>query len=123
KIGIRVGLVARETDEQAWEAALEGHQLDRAARLRTLLKRESQSDWNRRVAQLAFEADVYDGVYWTGLYSTGRTAAPLLVGGYRKVADYLRRYLSLGVTKLLLTKVDTEDEFAHAGAVLSLLDR
>jgi alkanesulfonate monooxygenase len=121
-IGVRVGLVARETDEEAWAAALKDHHVSRAARLRTLLKRESQSEWNRRMAQLASEADLYDGVYWTGLYSTGRTAAPLLVGSYDKVGEYLGRYIALGVSKLLLTKVDTEDDFRHAHAVLARLD-
>jgi len=123
EMGIRVGLVARRTSEEAWTAALQGHRVDRAARLRTLLKRESQSDWNRRMALLAAEADVHDDVYWTGLYSTGRTGAPLLVGSYDQVAEYLDRYIALGVTKLLLTKVDTEDEFQHARIVLDRLGR
>jgi alkanesulfonate monooxygenase SsuD/methylene tetrahydromethanopterin reductase-like flavin-dependent oxidoreductase (luciferase family) len=121
EIGIRVGLVARPTAEEAWTAALDGHRVDRAARLRTLLKRESQSDWNRRLALLAAEADVHDRVYWTGLYSTGRTGAPVLVGGYEEVAGYLGRYVTLGVTKLLLTKVDTDEDFHHAQAVLTRL--
>ncbi|WP_049718795.1 LLM class flavin-dependent oxidoreductase [Streptomyces caatingaensis] len=123
EMGIRVGLIARRTAEEAWAAALENHRVDRAARLRTLLKRESESDWNRRLARLASEADVHDGVYWTGLYSAGRTGAPLLVGSYDQVTEYLERYISLGVTKLLLTKVDTEEEFRHARTVLTRLDK
>ncbi|HEX8346501.1 MAG TPA: LLM class flavin-dependent oxidoreductase [Actinoplanes sp.] len=121
EMGIRVGLVARDTAEEAWAAALDGHRVDRAAKLRTLLKRESESDWNRRLALLATEADVHDGVYWTGLYSTGRTGAPVLVGSYDEVARYLDRYVALGVTKLLLTKVDTDADFRHAQAVLTRL--
>ncbi|WP_378059307.1 LLM class flavin-dependent oxidoreductase [Actinophytocola glycyrrhizae] len=120
-MGIRVGMVARPTDEEAWAFALDGHQVDRASRLRTLLKRESESDWNRRLALLASEADVHDEVYWTGLYSTGRTGAPLLVGSYDQVARYLGRYLALGVTKLLLTRVDSEHDFHHTNAVLTRL--
>jgi alkanesulfonate monooxygenase len=121
QIGIRVGLVARESGDEAWAVALRDHHVDRAARLRTLLKRESHSDWNRRMATLAAQADVHDGVYWTGPYSTGRTAAPVLVGSYEQVAGYLARYVALGVTKLLLTKVDTEEDFRHARAVLTRL--
>jgi alkanesulfonate monooxygenase len=122
EIGVRLGIVARQTGEQAWTAALDGHQVDRAARLRTLLKRESQSEWNRRLARLAAEASVYDEVYWTGPYSTGRTGAPFLVGSYDEVAAYLDRYIALGVTKLLLTKVDSGEEFGHTRAVLSRLE-
>jgi alkanesulfonate monooxygenase SsuD/methylene tetrahydromethanopterin reductase-like flavin-dependent oxidoreductase (luciferase family) len=120
-MGIRVGLVARPTAKEAWTVALADHKVDRAARLRTLLKRESPSDWSRRMALLAAEADVRDEVYWTGLFSTGRTGAPLLVGSYDQVAAYVERYLALGVTKLLLTKVDTDDEFHHARTVLARL--
>lgn len=118
-MGVRVGLVARETDEEAWAAARKDHLVDRAARLRTLLKRDSQSDWNARMARLASDADVYDDVYWTGPYSTGRTAAPVLVGSYDSVARYLDRYVELGVSSLLLTKVDSEEDFRHAHAVLA----
>ena len=121
-LGVRVGLLGRQTDDEAWATALKDHQVSRAARLKTLLKRESQSDWNRRLACLAAEGEVYDGVYWTGPYSTGRTAAPMLVGSYDNVAEYLSRYLALGVSKVLLTKVDTEDDFRHAHEVLRRVD-
>ena len=57
----------------------------------------------------------------TGPYGTGRTGAPLLVGSYERVAGYLDCYVALGVSKLLLTRVDTEDEFAHCAAVLARL--
>lgn len=51
---------------------------------------------------LASEADVYDDVYWTGLYRTRRRAAPLW-GSYDKVARY--------------PYWDAEEDFQHAGAV------
>ena len=121
EVGVRVGLIARASGEEAWAVALDGHHVDRAARIRTLLKRESQSDWNRRMANLAAEGDIYDDVYWTGAYSTGRTGAPLLVGNYDAVARYLQRYVDLGVSKLLLARVSTEDEFRHAREVLCRL--
>jgi hypothetical protein len=40
---------------------------------------------------------------------------PALDGSYDEVAAYLDRYLALGVTKLLLTKVDSEEESAIPG--------
>jgi alkanesulfonate monooxygenase len=121
EVGVRVGIVARPAEEEAWAAALNGHSVDRAAQIRTLLKRESHSDWNRRMANLAAQGDVFDGVYWTGFYRTGRTGAPLLVGDYDTVARYVQRYIDLGVSKLLLATVSTEDDFRHAQEVLSRL--
>jgi alkanesulfonate monooxygenase len=116
ELGVRFGLVARETDGEARAAALKDNPMDRATRLRMLLKRESESVWSRRIAQLASEANIHDEVYWTGLYT------PLLVGSYARVADYLSRYVALGVSKLLLAKVDSEEGFQHTRAVLDRLD-
>ncbi|GAB7046438.1 LLM class flavin-dependent oxidoreductase [Catenuloplanes indicus] len=118
RIGIRVGLIARPTDEEAWDVARRGYPPDRRAMAMTALKTRSESDWNRRIARLAVAADVHDEVYWTGAYRSDRALMPQLVGSYERVAAYLRRYLALGVRELLLGGVLDEEEFAHCDVVL-----
>jgi alkanesulfonate monooxygenase len=44
---------------------------------------------------------------------------PLLVGSYRRVADYLDRYLTFGVDTVLLGALDTNEDFHHIAETLS----
>jgi alkanesulfonate monooxygenase len=120
-LGIRVGLIARPTDEEAWEVARREYVPDRRSRAMTMLKTRSESDWNRRIAELAVTGETHDGVYWTGAYRADRGLMPQLVGSYDRVTAYLERYLALGVRRLLLGGVITEEEFRHCDVVLSRL--
>ena len=118
EIGIRIGLLARDTDAQAWRIARARHPDDRRAELKTAMRKKSESEWSRRLAVLAGAGETFDEVYWTGAYRTDRGAMPLLVGSHRRVADYLDRYLALGVRTILLGGLDTEEDFRHAAVVL-----
>jgi alkanesulfonate monooxygenase len=118
-IGIRIGLIARPTREQAWSAARALFPQERVERLRTAMRKRSESDWIRRLAQLAAEDGVYDGVYWTGAFRNDKGSMPALVGTYREVADYLERYLALGVRTVILGSADTEEDFQHVAVVLA----
>lgn len=119
QIGIRIGLVARPTDEEAWSTARALYPEERIARLKTEMRKRSESDWIRRLAHLATEDGVYDEVYWTGAYRNDKGNMPLFVGSYRKVADYLERYLALGVSTVILAGLLTEEQFQHAAVVLA----
>jgi alkanesulfonate monooxygenase len=119
RIGIRIGLVARPTDEEAWSAAQELYSEDRSARLKTAMRKKSESDWIRRMAHLATDnGGLHDEVYWTGAFRADKGNMPVLVGSYRKVADYLERYLDLGVSTLILGGGFGEEDFEHASVVL-----
>jgi alkanesulfonate monooxygenase len=120
KIGIRIGILARDTDDEAWSIAHDLYPDDRRARMKTVMRKKSPSEWNRRLAELATEEDgLYDEVYWTGAFRADKGNMPLLVGSYSKVADYLERYLALGVSTVILAGVLTEEDFKHADIVLA----
>jgi alkanesulfonate monooxygenase len=119
KAGIRIGLVARPTKEEAWSAARALFPEERSTRLMTAMRKRSESDWMRRLAHLATAEGIYDEVYWTGAFQ--KESMPMLVGSYRDVADYLERYLALGVRTVILGGVYTEEEFQHVAAVLAEL--
>jgi alkanesulfonate monooxygenase SsuD/methylene tetrahydromethanopterin reductase-like flavin-dependent oxidoreductase (luciferase family) len=121
RTGIRIGLLARATDEEAWLAAREQYPSDRLSHLKTVMRQKSESDWSRRLANLALADETYDDVYWTGAYRAGKGSAPLLVGSYERVAEYLDRYLELGISYVLLGGIFTDEEFRHNAAVLSRL--
>ncbi len=119
RIGIRIGLIARDTDEEAWSVARALYPEDRRARLKTAMRKKSPSDWNRRLAELATDEGVYDEVYFTGAFRADKGNMPVLVGSYRQVADYLERYLKLGVSAVILAGVTSDEDFEHANVVLS----
>jgi alkanesulfonate monooxygenase len=45
------------------------------------------------------------------------------VGSYGKVADYLERYLDLGVSTVILAGGFGEEDFEHASVVIGALRR
>jgi alkanesulfonate monooxygenase len=120
-VGIRLGIIARETAESAWATAMSNYHVSRAEEMRLALKRNSESDWIRRLATLATDAKVHDEVYWTGMFERGRGGAPFIVGSYQQVASYIDRYVALGVSKLILAQMDDMQEYQHAANALSRL--
>ncbi|GAA0572047.1 LLM class flavin-dependent oxidoreductase [Paractinoplanes ferrugineus] len=118
-IGIRIGVLARPTAEQAWNEARARYPIDRAAIVRTRLKQKSPSEWTRRLAVLAAGAETYDEVYWTGAFTSGASSFPLLVGDYEQVGAYLGQYHAAGVRTVLAAGVNTADDYRHADQVFS----
>lgn len=116
--GIRLGVIARASAEEAWSTARSQYVPNRETRLKARMRRRSSSDWSRRIANLAAESEVHDGVYWTGALLSDKGSMPLLVGSYKDVGDYLAEYLDLGIGALLLGGVYSEEDFRHAGVVL-----
>ncbi|MFF5563263.1 LLM class flavin-dependent oxidoreductase [Streptomyces sp. NPDC012623] len=119
KIGIRIGILARESRDEAWAVAHARYRSNRAAELQTTLKKRSESDWSRRLAHLSSRGGVHDEVYWTGAFHSGKGSMPLLVGGHGEVADYLERYLSLGVDTIILGGPLDEGEFRTTSRVIA----
>lgn len=122
-LGIRFGLIARPTDEAAWEIAHSLYQQDEYARARLAMMRRSESQWNRRLAELASAGELYDDVYWTGTFRSGKGGFPLLVGDYGRVTRYLEGYLDTGVSVIITGGVRTAEDFHHADVVFSALRR
>ncbi|WP_019067351.1 LLM class flavin-dependent oxidoreductase [Streptomyces hokutonensis] len=121
RLGVRFGIIARESDDKAWEAAQARSTESRSGRLQVRMRKHSDSDHIRRMAYVAEEGELHDNVYWTGPYRNGRGYMPYLVGSYDRVAAYARRYLDCGVRTILLGSMANEEEFEHAGVVLSRL--
>ncbi|WP_159944663.1 MULTISPECIES: LLM class flavin-dependent oxidoreductase [unclassified Nocardiopsis] len=117
-IGVRLGIIARTSSKEAWSVARSQFVPNRETRLKARIRRRSSSDWSRRIANLATDSEVYDGVYWTGAYLSDKGSMPILVGSYEEVSDYLARYLDVGVGALLLGGVFSREDFHHAGVVL-----
>jgi alkanesulfonate monooxygenase len=109
--GIRVGIIARATVDEAWDVAHARFPDDRRGRLsHALAMKTSDSAWHRTLSQLARERPAGGSPYWLWPFEQHRTFCPYLVGDFATVAQEIARYLSLGHTSFILDiPLDAED--------------
>lgn len=110
--GIRVGILARETDDEAWEVAHDRFPPDRKGELtHQLAMKVSDSKWHQ---QLSDDDRGSDGsVYWLGPFKRYQTMCPYLVGSYTRVAEELARYLDRGYRTFILDIPSERRDLGH----------
>lgn len=118
-----VGIVARPTAGQAWEAAREHYAGSRRDQLaaRVFNKRITSSQ-HRANLEAAAGAELYDECLWYGADRIGMDC-PKLVGSYGEVAQALAAYEDLGVRTLILDLPFAVAEYEHVGLVLEAAAR
>lgn len=116
--GVRVGLIARPTREEAWLVARERFPSTRAGQiLHALATKTSDSHWHRRLSEASASVGEGDGVYWLGPFQHYQTFCPYLVGSYEEVTERLRAYVALGHRTFVLDIPPSRHELEHAGMV------
>lgn len=116
--GIRVGIIARDTGEEAWQVAHERFPTDRRGQvMHRVAMNVSDSHWHRQLSEMAKESAAEDDPYWLGPFENYRTFCPYLVGSYERVAQELRRYIELGHDNFILDIPASEDELLHINIV------
>ena len=116
--GVRVGIVARPLAEEAWRVAHARFPEDRKGQLaQTLAMKVSDSHWHRQLTELSATESGDDDPYWLWPFENYATFCPYLVGSYDRVAEELRRYISLGFSSFILDIPPSEDELHHIAAV------
>jgi alkanesulfonate monooxygenase len=119
--GIRIGIVARRRDDQAWEIAEARFPEDRGGQLtRQLANKVSDSAWHKQLAEIGKHAGADRGTYWLHPFENYQTNCPYLVGRYEKVAAELARYMSAGYRTFILDIPAAEEEFEHISTVFQL---
>ncbi len=118
---IRVGILARDTAEEAWREAHSRFPGDRRGMIQTVAKTGSESFWVRELAERSLAEDRVDEVFWLGPYRNAQSYAPYLVGSYSDVRTYVRGYMAHGVSHMLLDGPWFPDEFAHVDCVTAPL--
>src|SRR5262249_58530629 len=79
--GVRVGIIARESDEEAWGIALGRFPPDRKGQLaHRLAMAVSDSSWHRQLAQYAEAGEQPESPYWLVPFQNYKTFCPYLVG-------------------------------------------
>jgi len=101
--GIRVGIIAREDADEAWDAAYARFPEDRRGQLaHALAMKTSDSSWHRTLSGLAQRRPADGSPYWLWPFENHRTFCPYLVGDYVTVGREIARYLDLGYRSFIL---------------------
>jgi alkanesulfonate monooxygenase len=111
RVGIRVGVIARPSSEDAWRAAHERFPPDRKGQIaHALAMRVSDSQWHRRLSETEEPAG---SPYWLHPFRNYQTFCPYLVGSYEEVGAELGRYYTLGFRSFILDVPVNRDDLEH----------
>ncbi len=109
--GIRVGIIARKSEEDAWRAAYDRFPEDRRGQMvHALAMRTSDSQWHRELS----DVDRESAPYWLTPFRNGKTFCPYLVGSYERVGRELARYVAARSTTFILDIPAAEEDLHHA---------
>lgn len=117
--GIRVGIIARRNEAQAWDIARARFPEDRKGQLtRQLATKVSDSFWHKQLSELGDARE--QSPYWLVPFENYQTMCPYLVGSYDQVAEELARYFRMGYRTIILDVPPDPDELAHTFASIDL---
>ena len=112
--GIRVGIIARACEADAWNVAEQRFPEDRKGQLtHQLAMKTSDSAWHHQLSRLAKETKTDRSPYWLWPFENYKTFCPYLVGAYDQVAKELARYIVLGHRTFILDIPPSEEELRH----------
>jgi alkanesulfonate monooxygenase len=113
-IGIRVGVIARDDDSQAWKVARSRFPEDRKGQVtHGLAMKVSDSHWHRQLSELGTTPPSAENPYWLGPFENYKTFCPYLVGSYDTVAVELARYIDLGFGTFIVDIPPDQEELGH----------
>jgi alkanesulfonate monooxygenase len=112
--GIRVGIVARDDDGDAWNVARDRFPDDRMGQItHALAMKVSDSQWHRELSDFDERPASAESPYWLGPFQSAKTFCPYLVGSYARVGEELARYLTAGYRTFVLDIPPSADEIQH----------
>jgi alkanesulfonate monooxygenase len=112
--GIRVGIIARESSDEAWEVAHQRFPEDRKGQLtRQLANKVSDSSWHKQLSEMAEDTETAHSPYWLVPFQNYKTMCPYLVGSHAQVGDELARYIAAGYRTFILDIPPNEEELQH----------
>jgi alkanesulfonate monooxygenase len=114
--GVRIGIIARETDDEAWEVAFSRFPADRKGQItHGLAMRVSDSAWHKQLSTLSERQDAY----WLGPFQNSKSNCPYLVGSYEVVASELGKYIEAGYRTFILDIPPSHDELQNVQRVFA----
>jgi alkanesulfonate monooxygenase len=117
-LGVHFGIVARETEAEAWAAAREAFPDDALGRrIQAYSMKNTDSTWKQRMMLAAkMETGARPG-YWLEPFRHSQADCPYFVGSRSQVAEMLANLIRAGMRHIILDVPHVEREFAEAKAV------
>lgn len=117
-LGIRIGIIARAQEGEAWRVARTRYPEDRKGQLtHQLAMKVSDSAWHRQLSELGNAPAGEDNPYWLVPFQNYKAICPFLVGSYDQVADEVARYVDAGYRTFILDAPPSSEEMEHVGMV------
>jgi alkanesulfonate monooxygenase len=111
--GIRVGIIGRQDEHDAWAIARARFPEDRRGQaLHQLAMKVSDSAWHRQLSAVAQELTP-ESAYWMVPFQNYKTFCPYIVGSYERVGEEVGRYLAAGCRAIILDVPAAQDELQH----------
>lgn len=119
---IRIGLIARDTADEAWGLAGQRFPKDpRGSMMHRMATATSDSQWHRQLTETGARlAQSERSTYWLHPFQTYKTFCPYLVGTHAEVAEALADYREQGVDGLILDVPATRDDLVHSARAIAL---
>ena len=116
--GVRVGVVARSTSEEAWSVAEERLPEDRRGQLvHQLAMKTSDSHWHKQLSEQEERPAGKESPYWMRPFHTYKTFCPYLVGSYEQVIGEIANYIAMGPRTFILDIPPCEGELGHISKI------
>lgn len=128
--GVRVGIIARDSADEAWRIADERFPEDRQGKItHRLAMQVSDSHWHRQLSERREDGAAVAAPggepdpYWLGPFQNYKTFCPYLVGSYERVGQMLAHYIAVGSRTFILDIPASEEELGHIGIVFDRAQR
>ena len=124
--GIHFGIMTRQSEEAAWEAARARFSINPESQsILEFSMQNTDSVWKQRLKLASEQATNAGNGYWLVPFSNYQADCPYLVGAYEYVSEKLQRLIAAGITTFVFDFPGTEEdvleaEFKHVSQVLRL---
>lgn len=116
--GVRIGVIARDSDDLAWQIAHARFPEDRKGQLtHQLAMKVSDSVWHKQLSELEERPATEKSPYWLGPFRNYSTFCPYLVGSYKRVAEEVSGYIRAGYKTFILDIPPSLEELNHINIV------